>query len=147
MAASVWRVLELPRPPQQSQSKARTFNMTMKEAMQSPSVTTCTLSVNSVNARVLIDSGATRTFISEKFIDKIYCEIQRFDETLIIKLANDDQVLVDQVCLECDIEIAKHHFLIDLIPFKLREFDVIIGINWLAGNNAQIDCANKKVKL
>ncbi|XP_074350098.1 uncharacterized protein LOC141689643 [Apium graveolens] len=47
----------------------------------------------------------------------------------------------------CDIEIAGHHFSVDLISFKLEEFDVILGMDWLAGNNSQIDCANKKVNL
>ncbi|XP_074336881.1 uncharacterized protein LOC141674053 [Apium graveolens] len=85
-----------PPPPQQNQSKARTFNMTMKKEVQNPSVVTGTLSVNSVNAKVIIDSGATRSFISEEFVDKLCCEVQWLGETLIIKLANDDQVPVDQ---------------------------------------------------
>ncbi|XP_074377615.1 uncharacterized protein LOC141719132 [Apium graveolens] len=147
MAASVPKILALPPPPQQGQPKARTFNMIIKEAVHSPSVIAGTLSVNAVNAKVLIDFGAKRSFNSEEFIDKIYCEMQRLGETIILKLANDDQVPVDRVCPECDIEIARHHFSIDLIPFKLAEFDVILRIDWLVGNNAQIDCANNKVKL
>ncbi|MGI4673462.1 hypothetical protein ACR2XN_28765 [Klebsiella pneumoniae] len=37
--------------------------------------------------------------------------------------------------------------MIDLIPFKLGEFDVILGMDWLSSNGAQIDCAGKKVRL
>ncbi|KAL8148130.1 hypothetical protein AgCh_005467 [Apium graveolens] len=149
MAASIPRVLALPPPPlpPQNQPRARTFNMSMKEEVQSLNVVAGTLPVNSVNALVLIDSRATRSFISEDFISKIDCEIQWLDEVLVIKLANDDQVMVDQVCPDCDIEIGKYHFSVDLIPFRLGEFDVILGIDWLASNNAQIDCANKKVKV
>ena len=146
MAASVRRVLALP-PPPPNQPKARTFNMTMKEAVQSPSVIAGTLLVNSVISKVLIDSGATRSFVSEQFLGKLHCEIEWLGETLIIKLANDDQVPVDRVCPACDIEIAGHHFSVDLIPFKLGEFDIILGMDWLACHNAQIDCANKRVKL
>ncbi|KAL8123967.1 hypothetical protein AgCh_011826 [Apium graveolens] len=149
MAASIPRVLALPPPPlpQQNQPRARTFNMSMKEAVQSPNVVAGTLPVNSVNALVLIDSGATRSFISKDFISKIYCEVQWLDEVLVIKLVNDDQVAVDRVCPSCDIEIGRCHFSVDLIPFRLGEFDVILGMDWLSSNNAQIDCANKKVKL
>ncbi|XP_074351383.1 uncharacterized protein LOC141690484 [Apium graveolens] len=32
-----------------------------------------------------------------------------------------------------------------LIPFKLGEFDVILGMDWLSKHDAQIDCRNKKV--
>ncbi|XP_074374542.1 uncharacterized protein LOC141714948 [Apium graveolens] len=147
MATSVPRVLALPPPPQKNQPRARTFNITMKEAVQSSSVVAGTLSVNLVNVKVLIDYGETRSFISEEFIDKICCEMQRLGETLIIKLEKDDQVPVDWVYPECAIKIAGHHFSIDLIPLNLGEFDVILGMDWLAFSNAQIDYANKKVKL
>ncbi|XP_074352806.1 uncharacterized protein LOC141691956 [Apium graveolens] len=146
ITASVPRVLELPPPPQQNQPRARTFNMSIKEAVQSPNVVASTLPVNFVDAQVLIDSRATRFFF-EEFIHKIYFQIQRLDETLIIKLANDDQIAVDCVCPGCDIEIAGHHISVDLLTFMLGEFDIILGIDWLASNNAQIDCANKKVNL
>ncbi|XP_074323376.1 uncharacterized protein LOC141660300 [Apium graveolens] len=146
MAANIPRVLALP-PPQQNQPRAMNFNMSMKEDVQNPNMVAGTLLVNSVDAKVFINSGATRSFISEEFIHKLYCQIQRLDETLIIKLVNDDQIVVDRVCPRCDIEIAEHYFSDDLIPFKLGEFDVILGIDWLAGNKAQINCANKKVNL
>ena len=32
-----------------------------------------------------------------------------------------------------------------MIPFKLGEFDVILGMDWLSKHDAQIDCRNKKV--
>ncbi|XP_074346590.1 uncharacterized protein LOC141685385 [Apium graveolens] len=147
MAASVPRVLALLPPPEQNQPKARTFNMIMKEAVQNPSIVVGTLSVNSVDAKILIDSGSTRYLISEEFINKICCEIQWLGETLIIKLANDDQVPVDRVCPECDVVIAGRHFSVDLIPLKLEEFDFILGIDWLASHNTEIDYGNKKVKL
>ncbi|KAL8148843.1 hypothetical protein AgCh_006008 [Apium graveolens] len=146
MAANIPRVLALP-PPPPNQPRARTFNMIMKEAVQSPSVIVGTLLVNSVSSKVLIDSRATRSFISEEFLDKLHCEIEWLGETLIIKLANDDQVPVDRVCPAYDVEIAGHHFSVDLIPFKLGEFDDILGMDWLACHYAQIDCANKKVQL
>ncbi|XP_074355315.1 uncharacterized protein LOC141694314 [Apium graveolens] len=145
MVASILRVMTLPPPPQQNRPNARTFNITMKEAVQNPSVVT--LLVNFLDAKVLIDSGAKKSFIYEEFINKLYCEIQRLGERLITKLANDDQVPMDRVCPRCDIVIAGHHFSVDWIPFKLGEFDVMLGINCLDGNNAQIDCTNKKVNL
>ena len=76
MTASIPKVLALPPPPPPNQPRARIFNMTMKEAVQSPSVITGTLRVNSVDSKVLIYSEATRSFISEEFLDKLYCEIE-----------------------------------------------------------------------
>ncbi|XP_074328151.1 uncharacterized protein LOC141666044 [Apium graveolens] len=104
-----------PPTPQQNQSKARTFNMTVKEAVQNPSVVAGSLSVNSVNAKVLIDSRATRSFISKEFVDKLCYEVQWLGETLIIKLANDDQVPVDRVCPK-----SVHNAQIDCVNKKVN---------------------------
>ncbi|XP_074346849.1 uncharacterized protein LOC141685656 [Apium graveolens] len=70
MAASVPKLLELPPPPQHNQPRARTFNMTLKEAVQSPNMIAGTISVDSIDVKLLINSGATRSFISEDFINK-----------------------------------------------------------------------------
>ncbi|XP_074358672.1 uncharacterized protein LOC141697979 [Apium graveolens] len=43
--------------------------------------------------------------------------------------------------------IARYIFPANLIPFQLGEFDVILGMDWLASFSAQIDCKNKRVVL
>ncbi|KAL8114916.1 hypothetical protein AgCh_021664 [Apium graveolens] len=92
-------------PPAKNQPKARTLNMTMKDAVQSSHVVVGTLPVNSIDAKVLFDSGATRSFISQSFVDKLHCEVKLLGQALMIELANKNQVSVDRVCPSCDIEI------------------------------------------
>ncbi|KAL8147704.1 hypothetical protein AgCh_005141 [Apium graveolens] len=134
-------------PPAKDQPKAMIFNMTMKDVVQSSDVVVGTLPVNYVDAKVLFDSGATRSFISQDFVDKLHCEVELLERALMIELANKNQVLVDRVCPRCHIEIVGHHFYANLIPFKLGEFDVTLGMDWLSENYAQIDCKNRKVRL
>ncbi|KAL8122190.1 hypothetical protein AgCh_018800 [Apium graveolens] len=105
-------------PPAKDQPKARNFNMIMKDAVQSSDVVAGTLPVNSVDVKVLFDSGATRSFISQDFVDKLHCEVKLLEQALMIELANKNQVFVDRVCPMCDTE-----------------------------NNAQFDCKNRKVRL
>ncbi|KAL8135032.1 hypothetical protein AgCh_009889 [Apium graveolens] len=50
-----------------------------------------------------------------------------------------DKVSVNQFCPRCRIEICGHLFLVDLIPFQLGEFDVILGMDWLSQHKANID--------
>ncbi|XP_074376928.1 uncharacterized protein LOC141718442 [Apium graveolens] len=73
--------------------------------------------------------------------------VKLLEQALKIELANKNQVPVNRVCPKCDIEIAGHHFYVNLISFKLGEFDVILGIEWLLENNAQIDYKDRKVRL
>ena len=66
---------------------------------------------------------------------------------LVIETTNQDRTPVDQVCPDCEIEILGHRFRANLIPFKLGEFDVILGMDWLSEHDAHIDCKKKKVTL
>ena len=55
------------------------FAVTQKEADVAPKVMTCTIQVFDSDAYVLIDPGATHSFISVKFIAQVNIEIQPID--------------------------------------------------------------------
>nr|XP_017239592.1 PREDICTED: uncharacterized protein LOC108212378 [Daucus carota subsp. sativus] len=101
---------------------SRTFKMTRKKTAKEADVVAGTLSVNSVDAKVLFDSGASKSFISEKFVSQLNCEIIALRENLVIEVANCDRV-------------------------SLGEFDVILGMDWLSQHKAKIDCKNREVVL
>ena len=147
MTAPVNKVLRIGAAPATAQPKARTFNMTMRNAVKDSDVVAGTLPINSIQAKVLIDSGATKSFISNDFAVKLQCGSELLKEALSIEIANQDKVIVNQVCPQCEINIVGHLLYADLIPFKLGEFDVILGMDWLTEYNAIIDCQNKKVRL
>ncbi|XP_074362902.1 uncharacterized protein LOC141703217 [Apium graveolens] len=128
-------------------AQARTFNLNVKDVIQSSDVVLGTLSVNAASAKVLINSRATRSFISKSFVDKLNCEIQLMHEPLFIILANQDRVFVNHIFPHCAIEIAGHVFTPNLIHFQLDEFDVILGMDWLTSFSTQIDCKGKWVLL
>ena len=60
-------MLKIEGPSSENHLRTRTFNMTMRDAVQNSDVVAGMLSFNSVPAKVLIDFGATRSFISRKF--------------------------------------------------------------------------------
>ncbi|XP_074368990.1 uncharacterized protein LOC141708980 [Apium graveolens] len=127
--------LRLMAPPS-NKPTARTFNMTVKDAIADNDVIAGTLLVNSEDAYILIDSGATRSFIFLNFMSKLGIESVTLEEGMAIEVANQEVVNIDQVCLNCDIEIRGQNFTADLIPFKLGEFDVILGTDWLVKYDA-----------
>ena len=66
---------------------------------------------------------------------------------MTVKTASPNRITVNQICPRCEIEIVGHKFYVDLIPFELGEFDVILGMDWLLDYDARIDCKSKKVPL
>ncbi|XP_074361561.1 uncharacterized protein LOC141701845, partial [Apium graveolens] len=146
--ANVLRITGPPPPPAPTtQSRARTFNMTMKDAVQNADVVAGILVINSVEVKVLIDSGATRSFVAESVIDRLKCIAYPLEPNLIIEVENQERVTANRICPNCDMVIEGRHFFADLIPFKLGEFDVILRMDWLSNHDAQIKCKSKKVKL
>ena len=91
-------MLKIEGPSSENHPRARTFNMTMRDAVQNSNVVACTLSVNSVPAKVLIDSGATKSFISRKFSQQLNCPSCLLEDALVIETANQDRTPVNQVC-------------------------------------------------
>ena len=44
------------------------------------------------------------------------------------------------VCRFCQIEIGDQHFMFNFIVLNMISFDVILGMDWLTGYHAMIDC-------
>ena len=126
---------------------ARTFNMTVGDAIRDADVIAGTLSLNSISAHVLFDSGATKSFISQEFARKLNLKAEPLEEPLQVEIANQEVIPIDQICPNCEMEIEGQNFKVNLIPFKLGEFDVILGMDWLAKCEAHIDCKGKKIKI
>ena len=125
----------------------RTFNMTVGEAIRDAEVIAGTLFLNSISAHVLFDSGATKSFISREFANKLNLKAEPLEKPLQVEIVNQEIIPIDQVCPNCDMEIEGQNFKVNLIPFKLGEFDVILGMDWLMECEAHIDCKGKKIKI
>ena len=62
-----------------------------------------------------------------------------------MEVASQEVIPSNQICPNCEIGLGGQQFKVNLIPFKLGEFDVILGMDWLAENGAYIDCKGKKI--
>ena len=56
-------------------------------------------------------------------------------------------VIMNKVYRDCLIRIRDYEFLRDLIELSFREFDVMLGMEWLSQHQAIIDCKMKRVTL
>ncbi|GKC87461.1 putative reverse transcriptase domain-containing protein [Tanacetum coccineum] len=64
-----------------------------------------------------------------------------------IEITSKQLVEIDKVIKGCKLEIKGHTFDIDLIPFKSRSFDVIIGMDRLSKHKAEIIFHEKVVRI
>ncbi|GJR80225.1 putative reverse transcriptase domain-containing protein, partial [Tanacetum coccineum] len=64
-----------------------------------------------------------------------------------IKIASGQLVEINKVIKGCKLEIDGHVFDINLIPFRSRSFDVIIGMDWLSNQKVEIIFHEKVVRI
>ena len=127
-------------------AQARVFAMTQQEAAAAPEVITGMLSIFGRSARILIDPGATHSFVSESFALYADREGSELDCELVVATPVGHSVIAKKVFKGCVIHIGEHELPADLICMEISDFDVILGMDWLSCHHATVDCYEKVVQ-
>ena len=95
----------------------------------------------------LIDPGSTHSYVCmEHVFDKVpVMEKLAYDMHVTSPLGHN--VSVNSVYRNCPIIIQAREFLTDLITLPFREFDLILGMDWLTKHRAIVDYGQKIVVL
>ncbi|GJW43603.1 putative reverse transcriptase domain-containing protein, partial [Tanacetum coccineum] len=128
-------------------AKGRAYNMTTNEAMETQDVVSGTFLINNIYANVLFDSGANRSFVSATFCHYLNKDACRLDRAFIVETANGKEVKISKIFEDCSINIDGNEFPVRLMPMRLGGFDVVLGMDWLSDNNAEIVCNKKMVRI
>ena len=104
-----------------------------------------TIKVVSSYAHVLFDSGATHSFISTGFTKKAGMEPVPLNFEIGVSIPNGGIIMVSMICPSCTLSIGNHEFSSDLMVLEMEEFDIILGMDWLASYHATVDCFGKRV--
>ncbi|KAL4025391.1 hypothetical protein IC575_013783 [Cucumis melo] len=98
-------------------------------------------------ARVLLDPGATHSFVSSMFVTKLDRMLEPLSQELVIYTPVGDALLVSEVLCDCEVLVEGLGLLVDLLPLELQVLDVILGIDFLFTHYASMDCHRKEVIL
>ncbi|XP_075483566.1 uncharacterized protein LOC142523719 [Primulina tabacum] len=133
--------------PRENKPNARVFAITQEEADDANDVVAGTIFVNEMPTYVLFDSGATHSFISKRFTKKLGLTPELLVEPFRVATPTSKTVETHRVHRKCKICINEHLFQAELIQLNMVEFDIILGMDWLARNNVMVDCKGKSVRL
>ncbi|KAL0546611.1 hypothetical protein IC582_016523 [Cucumis melo] len=125
--------------------QGRVFATNRTEAEKAGTVVTGTLPVLGHYALVLFDSGSSHSFISSAFLSHARLEVEPLHQILSVSTPSGECMLSKEKVKACQIEIAGHVIEVTLIVLDMLDFDVILGMDWLAANHASIDCSRKEV--
>ncbi|KAL0536730.1 hypothetical protein IC582_025690 [Cucumis melo] len=125
--------------------QGKVFATNKIEAERAGTVVTGTLPVLGHYALVLFDSGSSHSFISSAFVLHACLEVEPLHHVLSVSTPSGECMLSKEKVKACQIEIAGHVIEVTLLVLDMLDFDVILGMDWLAANHASIDCSRKEV--
>ncbi|GAV81702.1 RVP_2 domain-containing protein, partial [Cephalotus follicularis] len=94
---------------------------------------------------VLMDSGASHSFISARFASCLDVTPDCMSYIFDVSIPTGTSMYTDSVYRGCEMSMADISLYADLIVLPIRDFDVILGMDWLSAHRDRMDCNNKTV--
>lgn len=132
---------------QQIAARGRAYMIKEEDALSNPDVVTGTFLINQHSARILFDSGADRSFVSNRFAPLLNTAPFKLSTTFEVEMADRNLISTDTGMRNCTVILQDKPFLIDLMPIPLGSFDAVIGMDWLSRHRARILCDEKTVHI
>ena len=104
------------------------------------------LSVGNLSAYVLMDSGATHSFIASRVAEKLGSEKLNFSYPFITVSPAGDLFESKLWFKNVPIHVQGRELMAHLIELEMVDYDVILGMDWLSKHHAVINCNKKEVK-
>ncbi|GJS11441.1 putative reverse transcriptase domain-containing protein [Tanacetum coccineum] len=123
----------------------RVYATTRDQAAKTSGTITGILYIDDRTVFVLFDTGATHSIISTTFAKKLNMTPTPLIERVIISTPMKNHMLIDHEYVNCPIRFDDRIRPANLLPIHMLDFDVILGMDWLASHRATIDCYARTV--
>ncbi|CAA0841269.1 Uncharacterized mitochondrial protein AtMg00860, partial [Striga hermonthica] len=138
------------RPPQQQQrgrQQAQVYAVDQAEAEQHPGTMSGMLMINDNPVFALFDTGATHTFILRRCLDAIGVHVSTAVDPLEVSLASGRKIVTSARATDLSLSIGGRILSTDAYVLEMRDFDLILGMDWLTRFYADIRCHDREITL
>ena len=125
--------------------QGRVYALTIEDAQATDTVVVGILPLFSAHAKVLFDPDSTHSFVSCAFAKNHDKSPKLLDFELSVSTPVGDTLMTNLVLKSCIICIKGRELLADLVLLYMHDFDVILGMDWLASYHASMHCFEKEV--
>ena len=129
-----------------NRQQARVYAVTEREAKNSPDVITGMVYIFNNLARILIDPGATYSFISTTYARHIGLRSCRMSEPIVVNMPTGTCVVCEDIYQDVLIRLGENEMKWDFISLPITEFNAILGMDGLSRYRAKVDCSKKIVE-
>jgi hypothetical protein len=128
---------------QDTRTSGRVYNITQEDIRDASDVVAGMLQVNSQFVYALIDLRVTYSVLANRIVEKLGKCLNKVDKWFTISMFLGETMNIDFVYKKIKVIIHGLEMRVDLLPLKLYNFEVILGMDWLGKYKAQIDCFAK----
>ena len=93
----------------------------------------------------MFDLGATHSFVSLTCASRAGLVMVPLEEECYVSTPCAGVMVVLTSCPDVTMSVGDQEMMTDLLVLDMRDFDVILGMDWLASYHATVDCFSKEV--
>ncbi|XP_073129598.1 uncharacterized protein [Henckelia pumila] len=134
-------------PQSKEPVKGRVFAMTHDQIDPDSAIVLGMIRITDLPAFVLIDTGATHSFMSVSFMMKLRVLPDESISEFCVSLPPREELKSSSVVRNCKVQMQSLVLCADFIVLKMVDFDAIFGMDWLTRHEAIIDCKRKTVSV
>eukprot|EP00253_Pinus_taeda_P016057 PITA_16057 len=101
--------------------------------------------ISNLTISVLIDPGATLSYVSPKVVERCNLQCVKFKNPWLVQLATGAKRRVTAKINDCPFIIADQPVMADLNILPLGSYDILIGMDWLEKHWSLVDCKTKVI--
>ncbi|KAG6394696.1 hypothetical protein SASPL_145286 [Salvia splendens] len=147
VAARGHRPISEPIQKPTSRAPSRAYAMRTHEDSDAPDVILGTFILFDVPVIALIDPGSTHSYICDKLLEEHSLPLEKTKYDILVSNPLGMSVVVNRVYRNCPLNVQGCLFLANLMELPFREFDIILGMDWLYVHRALVDCGKKGIIL
>ena len=126
---------------------ARVYSIKARGDQDALEVIASIISLYGIEMHAFIDLGSTHSYVCIEHVFKKMTIVEQLSYDMHVTSPLRHSVNVNRVYKNCPIIIHDREFFADLITLPFREFDLILGMDWLSKHQAIIDCDKKTIML
>ena len=132
---------------QEGRALARAYAMKVVEDTDARDVIVGNFQIFDTTVHALIDPGSTHSYICTDIPSVKNLPRSGTEYDILVTNPLGHSVIMNRLYRDCPIRIREYEFLGDLIELSFKEFDVILGMDWLSRHQVMVDCRMKRVTL
>ena len=96
--------------------------------------------INQTPIAILIDLGASLSYISPKLVEKCKFHVEKFVSSWLVQLASGAKRKVTCFVKKCVIVMDQFETFVKLNVLPLGSYDILIGMDWLEQHRVNLNC-------